>query len=299
MNSRAAGIALAFLTASISGVSIWLNGRAIAHFTDATVYTTAKNAVASVLLLGLLLALVWRGRVSLSSVTRWRWPALIAVAVIGGSVPFVLFFDGLKESQATQAAFIQKTLVIWVALLAVPLLKERFGWPHALAIGFLIGGQVWLAGTLGTVVFGKGEAMILGATLLWSVEIVFVKYLLRSIPSSVLAAARIALGTVLLLCWLVLTGKLDDLTGLSALQWRWALLTGLLLTAYVATWFGALARAQAIDVTAVLVFGSLVTAILSGVIDGAVIGIGGTMLVAVGSGVIAWAALRPPREAVT
>ena len=301
MNSRAAGIGLAFVTACISGVSIWVNSRALGHFTevDASVYTTAKNMVAGALLLGLLVAFVSRGRVSLSSVTRRRWPALLAVAVIGGSVPFVLFFDGLKESQATQAAFIQKTLVIWVALLAVPLLKERFGWPHALAIGFLLGGQAWLAGKLGTVAFGKGEAMILGATLLWSVEIVFVKYLLRSIPSSVLAASRMAIGAILLVCWLAVNGQLDNLTGLSALQWRWALLTGLLLTAYVATWFAALARAQAIDVTAVLVFGALVTAILSGVIDGAAIGVGGTVLVAVGSGVIAWAALRPSREAVT
>jgi drug/metabolite transporter (DMT)-like permease len=299
MTQRSAGIALAFVTACISGVSIWVNGRALAHFSDATVYTTAKNAVAGVLLLVvLLLAPGSRGRTSLSSITRRRWPALLAVAVIGGSVPFVLFFDGLKDSTATQAAFLQKTLIVWVALLAVPLLKERFGWPHALAIGFLLGGQAWLAGKLGHVAFGKGEAMILLATLLWSVEIVFVKYLLRSIPPSVVATARMALGTVLLVCWLAVTGKLGDLAGLSALQWRWALLTGLLLSAYVATWFAALARAQAIDVTAVLVFGALVTAILSGVIDGAAIGVGGTVLVAVGSGLIAWAALRrPPTEA--
>jgi drug/metabolite transporter (DMT)-like permease len=301
MNQRAVGVALAFVTACISGVSIWLNSRAVTHFADTTptVYTTAKNAVAGVLLLAILLALVSRRQVSLAPVTRGRWPALLAVAVIGGSIPFVLFFEGLQRSHATQAAFIQKTLVIWVALLAVPLLKERFGWPHALAIGLLLGGQAWLAGSLGTVAFGKGEAMILGATLLWSVEIVFVKYLLRSIPPSVVAAARMAGGAVLLVCWLAVAGTLDDLAGLSASQWRWALLTGLLLTAYVATWYAALARAQAIDVTAVLVFGAFVTAILSGVIDGAAIGVGGAVLVALGSGVIAWAALRPPRQAVT
>ena len=104
-----------------------------------------------------------------------------------------------------------------------------------------------------------------------------------------------ALGTVLLIGWLALTGKLGDLAGLSALQWRWALLTGLLLTGYVATWFAALARAQAVDVTAVLVFGAVVTAILSGVVDGAAIGVGGTILVALGSGLVAWAAVRRPR----
>ena len=294
MNRRSAGIALAFVTACISGVSIWVNGRGVAHFSDATVYTTAKNAVAGVLLLVLLFALGPRGRVALPPISPRRWAALLAVAVVGGSVPFVLFFNGLKESHATQAAFIQKTLVVWVALLAVPLLKERFRWPHAVAIALLLAGQAWLAGTLGTVAFGKGEAMIFGATLLWSVEIVFVKYLLRSIPANVVGTARMALGTVLLVAWLALTGKFGDLTGLSALQWRWALLTGLLLAGYVATWFAALARAQAIDVTAVLVFGALVTAILSGAIDGAAIGVGGSILVAAGSGLVAWTAVRRP-----
>jgi uncharacterized membrane protein len=159
----------------------------------------------------------------------------------------------------------------------------------------LMGGQVWLAGTLGTVAFGQGEVMILVATLLWSAEIVFVKHILRSIPPGVVAAARMSLGTVLLVCWLAVTGKLGDLAGLSAVQWRWALLTGLLLTGYVATWFAALARAQAIDVTAVLVFGAVVTAILSGVVDGTAIGAGGTILVAVGSGLVAWTAVRRPR----
>ncbi len=46
-------------------------------------------------------------------------------------------------------------------------------------------GQAWLAGKLGTVAFGQGEAMILGATLLWSVEVVFVKHLLGSVPPRV------------------------------------------------------------------------------------------------------------------
>ena len=144
MTSRRTGIAIAFVTACISGVSIWLQPRASAHFSDGGVYTTAKNLVAGVVLLLILLAPGSHGRASVSSITRRNWPALLAVAVIGGSVPFVLFFDGIKDSTATQAAFIQKTLIVWVALLAVPLLKERFQWPHALAIVLLLAGQAWL-----------------------------------------------------------------------------------------------------------------------------------------------------------
>jgi drug/metabolite transporter (DMT)-like permease len=298
MTRRETGIALAFVTALISGVSIYVNAHAVKHFGNPTVYTTAKNGVAGLLLLAMASA---PPRRTAAAVLRGRTPlALVAVAVIGGSVPFVLFFEGLARAEATQAAFIQKTLVVWVALLAVPLLHERFRWPHALAIVLLVIGQASLAGPLGTLAFGSGEAMILGATLLWSVEVVFVKYLLGSIDPRTLATARMALGTVLLLVWVGATGKMDELTGLGASEWRWVLLTGLLLTAYVATWYQALARAQAIDVTAVLVFGAVVTALLSGAADGASVDITGTILVTAGTALATWLALRrPAREAAT
>ena len=296
MTSRARGIALAFVTALISGVSIYVNGHAVKHFGDATVYTTAKNAVAGVLLL--VFAFTVPARRAAGSDTRHgrreRWLAFIAVAVIGGSVAFVLFFEGLARAEATQAAFIQKTLVVWVALLAVPILHERFGVFHAAAIVMLIVGQAWLAGHLGTVTFGVGEAMILAATLLWSVEVVFVKWLLGWIPPQTLAAARMGLGTVLLLGWVAVSGRLGQLTSLDAEQWRWVLLTGLLLTAYVGTWYVALSLAQAIDVTAVLVFGAVVTAVLAGAADGTPINVAGTVLVAVGAILAAWTALRRP-----
>ena len=273
-----------------------MNGHAVKHFGDATVYTTAKNAVAGGLLLGF--AFTVPARRAAGSDTehgrRERWLAYLAVAVIGGSVAFVLFFEGLARAEATQAAFIQKTLVVWVALLAVPLLHERFGAFHAAAIALLIAGQAWLAGSLGTVTFGVGEAMILAATLLWSVEVVLVKWLLAWIPPQTLAAVRMGLGTLVLLGWLAVSGRLDQLTSLDAEQWRWVLLTGLLLTAYVGTWYVALSLAQAIDVTAVLVFGAVVTAVLAGAADGTSVSVVGTVLVAVGSILAAWAALRRP-----
>jgi len=45
-------------------------------------------------------------------------------------------------------------------------------------------------------------------------------------------------------------------------------LTGLTLAAYVGTWFFALARSQAVDVTAVLVGGAIITALLESGIRG-------------------------------
>jgi hypothetical protein len=67
-----------------------------------------------------------------------------------------------------------------------------------------------------------------------------------------------------------------------------------LLTAYVATWYAALARAQAVDVTAVLVFGAVVTALLSGAADGTPVSAIGTALIVLGTAVVAWVSVRRP-----
>jgi drug/metabolite transporter (DMT)-like permease len=291
-STRAIGIALAFVTALISGVAVYVNAHAVKHFGDATVYTTAKNAVAGALLLALAAPLLGRPQGERRLRTRPQVAGLLAIAVVGGSVPFVLFFEGLARAEATQAAFIHKTLVVWVALLAVPLLHERLGPAHVGAIALLLAGQWWLAGDAGMVVFGTGELMIFAATLLWAVEVVLVKALVSSLDPRLLASARMALGTVLLLGWLGVTGSLGDLFALSAYQWSWALLTGLLLSGYVATWYLALARAQAIDVTAVLVFGAVVTAVLSRAADGVAVELDGLALVTAGAILIALAGRR-------
>jgi drug/metabolite transporter (DMT)-like permease len=294
MSRRSTGIALALVTAMISGFAVFLNGYAVKRFDDATAYTTAKNGVAAVLLILLALPVLTRsGRPGSRPRTRRRWLGLAAVGVIGGSVPFVLFFEGLARASSTEAAFIHKTLVIWVALLAVPLLGERLSWAHWAAIALLIAGQAVLAGDAGTVSVGSGELMILGATLLWSVEVVLVKRLLASLAAPTLAAARLGIGLLVLLGFVALSGRWSELTGFGAEQWGWVLLTGVILTGYVATWYAALARAQAVDVTAVLVLAAIVTALLNAGYAGASLDVLGLGLIAAGGALIALRALRP------
>jgi drug/metabolite transporter (DMT)-like permease len=264
---RRTGILLALVTAAVSGVSVFVNSYGVKAFGNPTAFTTAKNIVAAVILL----AVVAAGRGYGARLTRpegvGQWVALTAVGVIGGSVPFVLFFEGLARSTSPQAAFLHKTLVLWVALLAMAVLHERLQWLHWVAIGLLVVGQVGLAGgTPGGL--GRPELMILGATLLWSVEVVVAKILLGSLSSWTVSVARMTLGSVVLVAWVAYHGNLGLLGSMSGEQLRWVLLTGALLAAYVATWFAALQRAYAIDVTAVLVLAAPLTAILNAVVQG-------------------------------
>ena len=297
--TRQAGIAIALATATISGFAVFLNGYAIRRFADPTLYTTAKNAVAAVLLIGLLAGITARYR---SSPEAFRLPpsrrgrvGLLFVGVVGGGIPFLLFFEGLARAESVQAAFIHKSLLLWVVLLAVPLLKEQLSWFHLAAIALLVWGQVALAGGISDLQPGTGEAMILGATLLWSVEVIAAKRLLTDVSPLTLGVARMGVGMVVLIGWAALSGAFGEVAALGLSQWGWALLTGAVLTGYVATWYSALARAQAVDVSAVLVFGAVVTALLkSGVQGAAVPSIGGRVLVTLGAAFVVAAVLRRP-----
>jgi drug/metabolite transporter (DMT)-like permease len=269
--SRRTGLLLALATACISGVSIFVNSNGVKAYGSAAVYTTAKNIAAAIILGAIVAVGVRRGTRLTRPTSRGQWATLAAVAVIGGSVPFVLFFEGLARATATQAAFLHKSLVIWVAILAVVVLREKLSAVHYFAIALLIAGQIGLNGGLSgilAVFTDSGAMMVLGATLLWSVEVIISKRVLADVTPWTLSIARMGGGAVVLVAWSAINGTMGKIVPSSSAQWGWVAVTGVLLAAYVATWHNALARAQAVDVTAVLVAGALITALLSGAFKG-------------------------------
>ena len=296
--TRRTGLMLALVTAVISGFAIFLNSYGVKAVGNATLYTTAKNVVAALVLFVVVAAGRTRGVTVSRPQGRGQWWGLVAVGVIGGSVPFVLFFEGLARASSTQAAFLNKTLVLWVALLAVVVLKERLQVWHWIAIGLLLVGQAGLSGGF-TASIASGELLILAATLLWAVEVVVAKRLLGSLSSWTVGLARMGFGSVALIGWVLATGSGAALLTMDASQWGWVLLTGVILACYVATWFAALARAQAVDVTAVLVLAALITAGLNAVVNGTPLApqLGWLLMLAAGGTlvcVVAWR--RAPRE---
>jgi drug/metabolite transporter (DMT)-like permease len=265
MDRRRTGIGLALVAALISGVSVWVNAMAVKAFGDAILYTTVKNLIAAALLIAITAVLTRRtlGQGLTPPHGLRQMLGLSFVGVVGGGVAFVLFFQGLALTTASSAGFIQKTLVIWVAILAVSFLRERFGGMHVAAIALLVVGQLLAAGGVAIPVMSSGEALIFFATLLWAIEVIIAKWLLAGLSPMTVAVVRMGVGSVALIAFSAMTGHMAVLGSLAASQLAWVALTGVILTAYVATWLFALARAQATDVTAMLVCGAIVTAILS------------------------------------
>jgi drug/metabolite transporter (DMT)-like permease len=296
--SLATGIYLALATAVISGLAVFVNAFAVRQFPDPATFTTLKNAVAALVLVGATLAI---GGVPRAIGAR-GWLGLAVLGLIGGSVPFLLFFTGLAEASAPAAAVIHKTLFIWVALLAVVLLRERLGAWQIGALGVLLVAQLMVQPPAG-VSWGGGESLIALATGFWAVETILARRLLSSVPPLVAGAGRMGFGLVVLVGYLALTGRLGILTQLGLAQWAWVLGTGVLLAAYVATWYGALQRAPAAIVVAVLTLGAPITAGLSAVANGGAPTAGplaGYLLILLASGGLAAATLRSrPRRLVS
>jgi drug/metabolite transporter (DMT)-like permease len=284
------GALLAIGTAAISGLAVYLNSFGVKLVSDAAVYTTAKNGVAAMILVALALAIGTHREAR--ALGGRRRVGLLAIAAIGGSIPFVLFFSGLALATAPTAAFIHKTLFVWVAVLAVPFLGERIGLIQFAALGGLLAGMVLVAPPTG-MGWGSGETMIAAATLLWSAEVILAKRLLVDISAPLLGAARMGLGFVILVGYLAVSGRLAGLGTIGSEAWFWILVTGGLLAGYVATWYAALRHAEATTVTCILVVAAVVTGVLSsaskgnipdvGVVAGYLLVIGGAAAVLLAS----------------
>ena len=129
-------------------MAVFLNSYGVKAFGDASTYTTAKNVVAALVLVLLVGAISARRRGTvLTRPSRPRqWAGLAVVGVFGGAVAFLLFFEGLARASSTDAAFLHKTLLVWVALLALPLLGERLGAMAAVVKGASLVPQLgWVA----------------------------------------------------------------------------------------------------------------------------------------------------------
>jgi len=264
MKKSKKGIYLALLAAFISGVSIFLNKYAVDAIKQPLVFTSIKNTgVAMLLVTTVIMSGKWKKILNLGKNELWK---LFLIGVIGGSIPFYLFFTGLSQTPAVNGAIIQKTLIIWVAILAWPLLKEKMSFKKTALVALLFGANLLVGGFKGFK-FSQGEGLILLATLFWAIETIIVKKALVKIDPVILVTARMGIGSIILLIMSAVLQPvaLNKVVNLSINQWFWIILTMITLFGYVTSWYTALKHASATSVMAILVGSTLVTNILSAV----------------------------------
>ncbi|MGD0719042.1 MAG: DMT family transporter [Thermoplasmata archaeon] len=286
------GLLLVLLTALISGVSTFVNIYAVSG-TNSDAFVTVRNGMVALMLVPL--AFVTTLGVPRATLRRVDWARLVTIGIVGGGIPFLLFFYGLQlatvNGGGVTASFLYRTLFIFATVFGIFYLKERFHWRIVLVVTLLLGGDLLLL-SLTSPVWTDGSLFVLAATVLWAVEYTISKRTLRDLPSGTVALGRMGFGAIFLICYLGATAQFSAVGTLNGGQWSWVVISAILLTAFCAAWYAGLQHVDLGVASAVLVLGFPITWLLSVAVAGSsftilevvgAVAIAGGVVVAVGT----------------
>ncbi|MFA6489169.1 MAG: EamA family transporter [Candidatus Micrarchaeia archaeon] len=258
-NANGKGIALAYLTALVSGISVFANSFGVITL-DSTAYTLVKNVLVAAVLAAIALSLgSWREVLSLD---RRQKLMLAFSGVVGGGVAFALFFSGLSMISGAEGSFIYRLLFVFAAIIGVFALKEKFSWNVAAGALAIIAGNFLLLGNA-ALTFSTGAALVLAASALWAMEYAVSKKALENLAPTTVAGARMGIGAIVLFGILVWQGKVSALGAISAESLVWIAIATGLLTLFTTLWYSALKSTSLISATAAFTLGGPISALLS------------------------------------
>ena len=255
------GYLLIFGTAFISGFAIFINKFGVSVI-NPYIYTFLKNAVVALLLCTIILTV--KDLKLFKSLKKKQWGLLVAIGIIGGGIPFLLFFKGLSMTSPAGASFIHKTMFLWIFILAAVFLKEKITKKHIVAGLFLLAGNAILLKVSG-IYFDQGILWIFLATIFWAIENTISKHTLKELPPRIVMWARMFFGSIAILLFLIFSQQATLMAQLNLQQISWAMITGVVLFGYVATWYTGLKYIKLSDAAVILMLGSPITTYLTAI----------------------------------
>jgi len=288
-NTGNKGIALAYLTALVSGISVFANGFGVVTL-DSTAYTLVKNVLVAAILAAIALSLgSWKEVLSLD---RRQKLMLAFSGVVGGGVAFALFFAGLSMLSGAAGSFYYRLLFVFAAIIGTFALKEKFSWNVAAGALAIIGGNFLLLGNA-ALSLSTGAILVLAASALWAMEYAVSKKALENLSPTTVAGARMGIGAVVLFGILAWQGKVSALGSISTESFLWIAVATGLLTLFTTLWYSALKKTTLTAATAALTLGGTVSAVLSLAFAGKALSpasAAGFLLIAVGAVAVVGAA---------
>jgi len=254
------GYLFAALAALVSGVSVYVNSLGVRAFADPVLYTALKDGfVGLALLVPLALSPGWRMEYRRLDRKTWAW--MVALALTGGSVPFALFFTGLQLTTAATGALLNHFQFVLVALFAVIFLKERIRPAMWAGFGVLLLGAL-LGADLHALDWSLGAWLVAASTVLFAIDFVIAKHLLRGLATLTVMTARMTIGTAMLFVYVIALGRLSPVSQLDATQWGFVVLTGVILLMFTIATFTAIRHASVSAVLAIGTVAPIVTTVI-------------------------------------
>jgi drug/metabolite transporter (DMT)-like permease len=283
------GILLVLATAFISGLSTFVNFYAVKG-TSSDAFVTVRNVMVAAAFVPV--AFFATRSLRAPALRTVDWGRLVLIGLIGGAIPFLLFFHGLQIATAAggaaTASFGYRTLFLWATVFGIVVLHEKFHWRVALGATLLLAGSVLML-SLTSPIWTDGTVYVLAATVLWAAEYTVSKRTLRDIPSATVALGRMGFGAIFLVGYLSLTTQWGVVSGFSGAQWEWVGISAALLGAFVASFYPGLKRVDLGVASSALVLGFPITWVLAVVVQGAsftLVQAAGVVAVVAGVGVV-------------
>ncbi len=188
----------------------------------------------------------YRNKWKFRNLNKVPWSWLLLIGIIGGGLGFLFYFTGLSLTTGSRAAFLHKTLPIYVTVFAFLFLKEKITRKQNMAlIVMLIGTLLLLSSTINPSVFWQdpalGDILVLIGTIFWGVEnTISRKALIREESSFVISFSRMFFGGAFLFGVALLLGRLDVLMNLSQQQVASIIISSGFLFAYILFWYSAI-----------------------------------------------------------
>lgn len=261
MQKETKGILLAIAAAIISGISIPLNKLFIVNL-DPTVFTAVRAIIIGVIFFAIAF---YQSHTSKKKFKSVSWKYLLSIAIIGGAFAFLLYFNGLALTTAGRAAFLEKTLPLYTAVLAFVFLKEKITKKMtyaliAMLIGLLI---LYISSTPPSALWSNpslGDLLVIIATILWAIEAVIAKKaMMLGETNFVISFARMFFGGLILFGFVLLFGKFGVLLSLSIQQWTNILISTVLLFFYVLFWYWSIKYISVTKSTALLIIAPILS----------------------------------------
>jgi drug/metabolite transporter (DMT)-like permease len=201
---------------------------------DPTVFTALRALIIG---LGFLLISFLKNGFKVKGFRKVSWKYLLAIGIIGGGMAFLLFFSGLKLTTAGRAAFLHKTLPLYITLFAFLFLKEKVTRKQAGAMLVMFFGTFLILSSQISFEVLLGDILVIGATILWAVENIIAKHVMKKETNWVVTFSRMFFGAVFLFGIMLLMGKAGLLLSITGEQLLYILASTAILFCYVGCWY--------------------------------------------------------------
>jgi len=104
--------------------------------------------------------------------------------------------------------------------------------------------------------------LIAASTVLFAIDFVIAKQLLRGLATLTVLTARMTIGTAMLFAYVIAAGRIGPITQLSGTQWGFVVITGILLLLFTTTTFTAIRHASVSVVLAIGTASPIITTLL-------------------------------------